>query len=145
MKRTALIITAAVVGISALAATATLAHDAGHGYGQGMGQGMGLGMGPGMMQGPGAMQGQGMMQGHGYGPGQQDCLANKALDKPLTVEDVRANLQAHLDRQGNDRLKVGKIVETNDKTIAAEIVTIDNSLVHKIEVDKTTGRYTPVK
>ncbi len=131
MKRIPLILTAAVFGLSALAATATLAHGPESGYGQGMGQGQHM------------MQGRGY--GHGFGAGQQDCLASQALDKPLTIEDVRANLQARLERQGNDRLKVGEVIETNDKTITAEIVTVDNSLVRKIEIDKSTGRHTPVR
>ena len=137
MKRTTLIITAAALGISALAATATLAHGPGNGQGQGMGMGMGQGY---MHQGQGYMQ-----QGHGMGQGYGDCFANQTLDKPLTVDDVRANLEQRLQRQGNDRLKVGTVVDKGEKIIAAEIVTVDDSLVRRIEIDKTTGRHLPVQ
>jgi len=169
MKRNILIFTTAVLGLSVITATATLAHSPGVGFGQGMGQGMGMGQGSGynmmqgyghgqnmgqgyghgMMQGYGHGQGHGMMQGYGHGQGlgmgMQDCLTNQVAGKPLTVEDVRANLETRLEQHGNDRLKVGDVVETDDKTIIAEIVTVDDSLVHKIQIDKITGRHTPVQ
>jgi len=137
MKRTTLILTAAVLGISALAATATLAHSPGQG--QGMMQGQGYMHG----QDRGYMQGKGKMQGHGYGAG--NCLSGQALEKPLTVDDARATLQQRLEDRGNDRLKVGKVTDKDDKTITAEIVTVDDSLVRLIEIDKATGRHTPVR
>lgn len=141
MKRTTLMLTAATLAIAALTATATLAHGPGAGQGQGPGQGQGQGY----MQEQGPMKGQGMMQGKGYGPGSGDCLATQALDKPLTVDDVRANLEQHLQGRGNDRLKVGTVEDKDDKTIAAEIVTNDDSLVRRIEIDKATGRHNPVQ
>lgn len=86
------------------------------------------------------------MQGRGYGPGADgDCQYGQTLDKPLTVDDVRTNLEQHLQRQGNDRLKVGKVEDKDDKTIVAEIVTVDDSLVRRIEIDKATGRRNPVQ
>ena len=156
MKRRTFILTAATLGIGALAATAALAHGPGYGRympGQGgyMQQGQGPMQGQGMMQGgQGMMQGgPGMMQGHGYGPGAgfnaDDCLRNQALDKPLTVEDARATLEKRLEWQGNDRLKVGKVEDKDDKTIIAEIVTVDDSLVRRIEIDKATGRHNPMR
>jgi len=142
MKRNTFILTAAALGIAALAATTTLAH--GPGYGKGMMQGDGQGYG--MMHGQGQGYGPGMMQGHGGGFGPYgDCQNKRTLDKPLTVDDVRANLEANLERQGNDRLKVGKVESKDDKTITAEIVTVDDSLVRTIEIDKTTGRHFPVR
>jgi len=102
---------------------------------------MGFGMGYGMGHGPG--------YGHGYGPGYGqgygDCYAGQPLDKPLSVEDARSNLEQRLQKQGNDRLKVGKVEDKDDKTIIAEIVTVDGSLVEKIEIDKATGRSRPVR
>jgi len=141
MKRRTFILTAATLGLGALVATATLAHGPGSGGGQGymhgqgngyMGQGMGMGMG----------HGHGMKHGNYQG---DDCLTNQTLDKPLTIDDARANLEKHLQARGNDRLKVGKVTNKDDKTIVAEIVTVDDSLVRTIEIDKATGRYNPVR
>lgn len=138
MKRNTFILTAAALGIAALAATATLAH--GPGYGKGMMQGDGQAYG--MMYGQGQGQGPGMMQGSGAGKGASaKCLQNQALDTPLTVDDVRANLEAKLQARGNDRLKVGKVEVKDDTTISAEIVTVDDSLVRTLEIDTTTGRH----
>lgn len=143
MKRRTFILTAATLGLGALAATATLAHGTGYGGGQGymhgqgnsyMGHGMGRGMGHGM--------GQGMMYGNAQG---DDCSANQVLDKPLTIDRVKADLEKRLQQHGNDRLKVGKVIDKDDKTIVAEIVTVDDSLVRTIEIDKATGRHNPVR
>lgn len=155
MKRRTLILTAATLALGALATTATLAH--GPGYGSGTGPMMngggymqgqsGQGMGP---QGQGMGQGyHGYGHGHGYhgkgfGPGNENCLQNQTLDTPLTVDDVRANLEKRLEWRGNDRLKVGKVVDKDETTITAEIVTVDDSLVRRIEIDKATGRHVPV-
>lgn len=153
MKRNTLILSAAVVGLSALIATASFAHgpNGGGGFGQGMmngggqqgmmnGQGPGQGghgYGQGMMNG---QDGQGFMQGKNFG----DCQNGaQSLDTPLTIEDVTKNLTQRLEHRGNDRLKVGAVTET-DTTITAEIVTVDDSLVRKIEIDKATGRHNPV-
>lgn len=139
MKRRTFILTAATLGLGALAATATLAHGTGSGGSQGYmhGQGnsyMGHGMGHGM--------GKGMMHGNTQG---DDCLTNQTLDKPLTIDGARADLEMHLQQHGNDRLKVGKVIDKDDKTIVAEIVTVDDSLVRTIEIDKATGRHNPVR
>jgi len=132
MKRNTLLLTATAIGLSALVATVSLAQGPGaRGYMQG--------------QGPGMMQGNGYGYGHGgYGSG--GCQnGGQALDAPLTVDDVRANLQKHIEWKGNDRLKVGTVIETDANTITAKIVTVDDSLVRKVQIDKNTGRYTPVK
>jgi hypothetical protein len=103
-----------------------------------MGQG---GMGPGMMHGsmgPGMMQsgmGPGMMQGGGMG-----ALFGSRVTPVmnLSAEDVRGYLGAQLDRLDNKRLKVGDI-KADDGTITADIVTVDNSLVQRLKVDRHTG------
>jgi len=150
MKRRAFILTAATLGLGALAATTALAHGPGYGSGQdgatGPGYMQGQGAKHGHMQGQGQGQGMGPGQGQGRGMGQnEDCLVNQASGKPVTVDDVRANLEQHLAARGNDRLKVGKVEDKDDKTIVAEIVTVDDSLVRRIEIDKATGRHTPLR
>ncbi|MBM3565833.1 MAG: hypothetical protein FJX42_06960 [Alphaproteobacteria bacterium] len=83
--------------------------------------------------------GYGMGYGMGYG---RDCPfagEQAAVDLKLTAQKVKTLLEARLIRHGNERLKVGQVVEKDAKTIAAEIVTVDGSLVEKIEIDKATG------
>ena len=58
----------------------------------------------------------------------------------LTINDVKAAIERWLAAWGNPHVKLGKITEGRD-TITAEIVTQDNSLVERIEVDKQTGLY----
>lgn len=133
MKRKTLIITAAVLGISALTAGGVMAHYKGQGMHGGYG---GYMAGPGMQDGN---FGPGMKRGFGKG----GCHGQaQALDKPLTVDDVRTHMESRLKWRGNDRLKVGEVKDLDDKTIVAEIVTVDNSLVETIKIDKATGRPT---
>ena len=84
--------------------------------------GQGTGMGPGMMQG-----GMGALFGSRVTP-----MMN------LSTEDVRGYLTAQLDRLNNKRLKVGDI-KADDGAITADIVTVDNSLVQRLKVDRHTG------
>jgi hypothetical protein len=56
----------------------------------------------------------------------------------LSVDEVRTYLAAQLDRLGNKRLKVGDIT-SDDGTITADVVTIDDSLVQRLKVDRHTG------
>ena len=112
-----------------------------------MGQGM---MGPGMM-GPGMMRegmgqgmmgsgmmGSGMMRG-GMDPGRGALFGSRVTPMMnLSVEDVRGYLALQLDRLNNKRLKVGDI-NAEDGTITADIVTVDNSLVQRLKVDRRTG------
>ena len=56
----------------------------------------------------------------------------------LSVEDVRGYLTAQLDRLNNKRLKLGELT-SDDRTITADVVTIDNSLVQRLKVDRHTG------
>jgi hypothetical protein len=79
-------------------------------------------MGPGMMQG-----GMGAMFGSRVTP-----MMN------LSAEDVRGYLTEQLDRLNNKRLKVGDI-KADDGSITADIVTVDNSLVQRLKVDRHTG------
>jgi len=56
----------------------------------------------------------------------------------LSMDDVRDYLVAQLDRLGNKRLKVGNI-NANGGSINAEVVTVDNSLVQRMKIDRSTG------
>jgi hypothetical protein len=123
--------------------------------GQGMGPGMmGQGMGPGMMgqmvpgmMGPGMgghhpMRSDMMMgQGTGSGMGGWSGLEGRRVlpMMQLSADDVRIFFERYLESLGNARLKVGKVTETDNDTIAAEIVTVDDSLVEQFEVDRHTG------
>ena len=70
---------------------------------------------------------------------------NAAKDLNLDADGVKKIIEGRLARHGNDRLKVGKVVIKDDKTIIAEIVTVDDSLVSKLEFDRKTGRHQMVK
>jgi hypothetical protein len=109
---------------------------------QGMGQGMmggGCPMMRGMMgSGQQGMMGPGMMQG-GMGPGMGGMFGSHVTPMMnLSVEDVRSYLTVQLDRLNNKRLKIGDIT-SDDGTVTADIVTIDNSLVQRLKVDRHTG------
>lgn len=154
MKTNNIILTAAAVGLSALVATTALAHGSGGGQGQGMGKGQGQGMGQGHMQNheggqgqmQGHMQGKGMGQGQGMGRGgdqNHDFLTS--LDKPVTVETARAALKAHLEDEGREGFKIGKVESKDDDTIIAEIVTEDGSVFRSIAIDKATGNPSRVR
>lgn len=137
---------AAAIAVAAFAATQGWAHGPGRGAGPGAGNCAGQSMGYGMMQG-GQGMGYGMMhggQGMG-GAGWGNCFAGTAGDLNLTTDQVTKMLEQHLAWRGNERLKVGKVVQTDDDTIVAEIVTVDDSLVHKFAIDRDTGVRRPVK
>ena len=85
----------------------------------------------------------GMMGGQGHMGGHMGGTAAMALD--LDVDDVRKIIEGRLVMHGTDRLKAGKIEVVDDKTITAEIVTVDDSLVFKLEFDRQTGAHHPVK
>lgn len=101
------------------------------------GQGM---MHGGMGQG---MTGSGMMQ-HGMMPDSSDPGRGALFGSRVTpmmnlsVEDVRGYLALQLDHLNNERLKVGDI-KADDGTITADIVTVDDSLVQRLKVDRRTG------
>jgi hypothetical protein len=56
----------------------------------------------------------------------------------LSVEDVSGYLSVQLDQLNNKRLKLGE-VKSEDRTITADIVTVDNSLVQRLKVNRHTG------
>jgi hypothetical protein len=91
----------------------------------GMGQGM---MGQGMM-------GQGMM-GSGMTGGMFGSRVTPIIN--LSVDDARGYLVMQIERLNNNRLKIGNI-NADGETINAETVTVDNSLVQKLKVDRHTG------
>jgi len=95
-----------------------------------MGQGSGM-MGSGMM-------GSGMMQGGG-GSGMGALFGSRVRPlMNLSAEDVRGYLASRLDRLNNKRLKIGEL-KSDDGTITADIVTVDNSLVQRLKIDRHTG------
>ena len=63
----------------------------------------------------------------------------------LSVADVRAQLEQWVLWYGNPNLKVGSVTEKEDNMIVGEIVTQDDSLVQRIEVDRRTGWMRPVR
>jgi len=151
----------AAVGTVLYAATPSFSQGRGFGYGYG---GYGpcpqrsemapMGYGQQGMMGPG-YGGRGMHRqwGHHGGWGQKKFGHGKMMGRsgqmkelatPLTVEDVRAQIERRLEWRGNDRLKVG-VVEQQGNWIIAEIVTVDDSLVRKIQVDPKTGMRKPVR
>lgn len=95
-------------------------------------------MAPGMTS-PEMMRSGMMKSGGGAGHG-IDMGAAGDVDKKLTPEDVRANLELSLACRGNKRLEIGEITQPDDATIIAEIVTRDGSLVRRLQVDRRTGR-----
>ena len=108
-----------------------------------MGSGMmrnGSGMGSGMMGG----QGSGM--GPAYGnqrnpqyPGEQyNSPRSHQRQKPLDKEEARQGVENYLKSTRNPNLKLGEITDKGSY-FEADIVTKDNSLVNKVDVDKSTG------
>ena len=101
----------------------------GGGYGRHGGQ-MGYGMrGNQMGGGYGA---QGYRMGMGFAPA--------AITAPVTVDSIKSIVAARLSMWSNPNLKLGEVVEKDENTISAEIVTIDGSLVQRLEFDRKTGR-----
>jgi hypothetical protein len=119
----------------------------GHGQGLMLGHGM-TGMGwphgsatmPGRMMHPG-MIGRGVM-GHPYRS--HSTIAPRhgwpiPAPRDLTDDDVRQWLDQGLAWLGNSRLKVGQVTETDEATITAEIITLDDSLVQSLTIDRRSG------
>ena len=90
-----------------------------------------------MMQGRQSMMGRETMRGR---TGSMSSLFGSRVvpTMNLSVDDVRGYLTAQLDRLGNKRLKIGNI-NAEGGSITAEIVTVDNSLVQRMKVDRSTG------
>jgi hypothetical protein len=89
------------------------------------------GMGPRRMRQPGMMRGRGMGPALLYGPPAEG----------ITVERARAMLEGVLAWHGNPRLKLGTVEAQNDGTIVAEILTVDDSLVQRLALDRATGTF----
>jgi hypothetical protein len=97
---------------------------------------MGRQMGRGMMMSPG--MGSGMMGGDGRS-GMSTLFGSRVRPvMNLSVDDVRGYLAMRLERLNNKRLKIGDL-KSDDGTITADIVTVDNSLVQQLKVDRHTG------
>lgn len=69
--------------------------------------------------------------------GKQGRFADRDLN--LTIEEAKTLVEARLIMKGNDRLKVGQVAESDQETYLVDIVTVDNSLVRQIEVDRDNG------
>ena len=81
----------------------------------------------------------GMMQSRTAGAGMSGLFGSRVIPKlNLSVDDVRGYLTAQLERLGNKRLKIGNL-NADAGTITAEVVTVDNSLVQRMKVDRGTG------
>jgi hypothetical protein len=108
------------------------------GYGQGYGMrggqmGRGHAMHGGKMGGGYGMRGGQMGGGYGMGFGTTSAT-------PVTVDQVKSMVIARLAMGNNPNLKVGEVTEKDENTISAEIVTLDGSLVQRLEFDRKTGR-----
>ena len=84
------------------------------------------------------MMGSGMMR-DGTGSGTGTLFGSRVVPTMnLSVDDVRDYLNSRLDRLHNKRLKLGD-VKTDDATITADVVTVDNSLVQRLKINRRTG------
>jgi hypothetical protein len=92
-------------------------------------------IGPSMGMGSRGIRQHGMMPSRGVGPA---LLYGPPADG-ITVERTRAMLQGALAWHGNPRLKLGRVEEQNEDTIVAEILTVDDSLVQRLAIDRSTG------
>lgn len=104
---------------------------------QHMGGGM---MGGGMMgSSAGGMMGSGMMGEGGARSGMGTLFGSRVTPvMNLSIDDVRGYLDMQLNRLNNKRLKIGD-VKSDDATITADIITVDNSLVQRLKIDRHTG------
>jgi hypothetical protein len=104
-----------------------------------MGQGMMCPMMAAMMQGGQGMMGPAMM-GSETMRGGMAALFGSRVTPPmnLSVEDARSYLAQQLERLNNKRLKLGNVTAAGE-AISAEIVTVDNSLVQRLKIDRHTG------
>jgi len=124
-------IAVAVLAVGVVTSGAVFARGGpGGGYGPGgYGQGAFCNQQKAMMM----QRGRGGMKGMGMGR-----HANRDLD--LTESQVKTLVEARLIMRGNDRLKLGKVAKKDDQTYLVDIVTVDDSLVRQVEIDKDTGR-----
>jgi hypothetical protein len=94
-------------------------------------------VGPSEGMGPRGMRQSGMMRGRDMG---QELLYGSPAEG-ITVERARTMLEGVLAWHGNPRLKLGTVEEQNDDTIVAEILTVDDSLVQRLAIDRATGTF----
>lgn len=85
--------------------------------------------GRGDMPGPSPMM---MKSMRGHGP-----FVDRDLN--LTAEEAKTVIEARLIMHGKDRLKVGKVTQKDDNTYLVDIVTVDESLAHQVEIDRSSG------
>ncbi len=123
-KISAIAIITAALGLVSLTAVASRGENGGDCDGQG-GQ-----HGQMMKMGSGNQMGKHMGSGMGYN-------MDRKLD--LSAHEVKTLIEARMIMHGNDRLKVGKVSQKDDQTYLVDIVTVDDSLVRQIEVDKDNG------
>jgi len=135
LRKRHLLAAAALAGTVAIAGTA---FAFGPGYGYGPGYGWQQGPFPGGAVAPG--YGPGMRGGRHGGWGSYAApVAPWAADGNVTVDEIKQLLTWQMQRRNNPNLKLGKVEAKDDATIVAEIVTKDDSLVSRIEVDRKTG------
>jgi Spy/CpxP family protein refolding chaperone len=60
-------------------------------------------------------------------------------DLDLTAEQAKTLVAARLIMHGNVRLKAGQVTTNDEENYLVDIVTIDNSLVSQVEVDRNKG------
>ena len=131
----------------ALAGTVAISNFAfaGPGYGYGPGYGWQQSAAPG---GTAAVPGYGpgMRGGRHGGWGQNAAaVAPWAADGNVTVDEIKQLMTWQMQRRNNPNLKLGKVEAKDDATIVAEIVTKDDSLVRRFEVDRKTGFFRPAQ
>jgi hypothetical protein len=97
----------------------------------------------GKMGGATGGMGQGMMGG-GMGPMGPCPMMMARTDKDFSAEQVRDILEGHIAWTGNKRLKVGSVEQKDEESYVAEIVTVDDSLVQRLEVNRSTGAMQPI-
>ena len=73
------------------------------------------------------------------------AMGPKNRELGLTVDQARTLAESRLILSGNDRLKVGSVEAVDDKTIVVEIVTVDDSLVVRRNIDRNTGRMQQIR
>src|SRR6516164_1634942 len=85
---------------------------------------------------------------HDGGPGMMQNGSRSGMDAlfgsrvtpvmNLSPEDVRGYLGLQLQRLNNKRLKIGDL-KSDDGTITTDVVTVGNSLVQRLKIDRHTG------
>jgi hypothetical protein len=93
-------------------------------------------IGPSEGMGPRGIRQHGMMR-RGVGP----ALLYGPPTEGITIGRARTILQGALAWHGNPRLKLGMVEERDEDTIIAEILTIDDSLVQRLAIDRATGTF----